>query len=216
MRIDRILNVPRRLSAFVLSPQLPLQPRSSSALFATKDLEFRAPKVSDVDAISELLVECFETDLQWFEFPEKDLRRKRYRDMLQSSFLRRINEQPGEKKSLSFLLLVAQASQIVGFVQIGSLPPPPGFLDTDNEDTTVSTSRSSEDVPYIANLCVLPKLRKSGVGKKMVDICQKWLARRDFENVFIAVEYDNMGAKKFYQRQGFQWIGLLNLYKYTI
>ena len=190
--------------------------------------------------------ECFETELKWFEFPEKESRRKRYRDMLQKSFLRRIESaQSSSSKSgdttddISFMLMVedTEKKQIVGFVQLGGLPPPPGILlaETTTKDRTTTTEAAPEkeeattwngipvtiaqeqqgtaDVPYIANLCVLPSCRKSGIGKKMVGVCMRWLDKKfgsndsvDISNVFLAVESDNFPAKRFWERIDFKWI----------
>lgn len=212
---------------------------SSNKVAQDESLAFRAPKPSDVEAISDLLVDCFETELKWFEFPERESRRKRYRDMLQKSFLRKLEaaeSNDGGPASLSFMLMVESAkdNQIVGFVQLGQLPSPPGFTttttttdvdgdddrptgtDPDQEPVTwngipVEITQQAPDVPYIANLCVLPSCRKSGIGKKMVDISLRWLDKKQGENndnpkVFIAVDSDNFLAKRFYERIGFVWI----------
>ena len=174
---------------------------SKSGSTTSQNLQYRAPKLADVDNISNLLVDCFESELKWFEFPEREARRKRYRDMLQKSFLRRMND---EGSTVSFMLMVEFPSEKnpVGFVQMGMLPPPPFFGDPsdDSEDKT-------KDVPYIANLCVAPSYRKSGIGKKMVEICIRWLEKRgNFVNVFIAVDADNFAAKCFYEGIDFVWI----------
>lgn len=223
------------------------------------NVNFRALKVTDIEAVSNLLVgkslanpcwqssallmplflfpsfvlfpsECFETELKWFDWPERETRRKRYRDMLQSSFVRRMEKAlETDTTNLSLMLLVEKNAKMVGFVQIGMLPPPPGFQSSngipDNSSETrpvlwkgvpvnLPNPQSSLDVPYIANLCVLPPSRRSGLGKKMVDICIKWLAKRNnqdentnnLQNVFIAVAADNLGAKRFYLGNGFTWI----------
>lgn len=127
-----------------------------------------------------------------------------------------------------------QKKQFVGFIQLGGLPPPPGFLPagpTQDRTTTEAASKKEEttawngvpvtisqeqgaaDVPYIANLCVLPSCRKSGIGKKMVGVCMRWLDKKfggntgvDTSNVFLAVESNNFPAKRFWERIGFKWI----------
>ncbi|CAB9509720.1 expressed unknown protein [Seminavis robusta] len=166
--------------------------------------------MADIEPVADLLVDCFETELKWFEFPEREARRKKYRDMLQSSLLRRIQKASSSEdettQSLSFMLLVESAKEpgnkMLGFVQVGMLPPPPGFQPTNDDSDQAIT----KDVPYIANLCVLPSNRKHGIGKKMVDICTRWLAKKEQQNVFIAVESDNLVAKRFYQGINFAWI----------
>ena len=147
--------------------------------------------------------------------------------MLQKSFLRRIeaaeSNNDDDDVGLSFMLMVESArrgeKQLVGFVQLGLLPPPPGFPTDKNATTTdqdpaiwngipLEILERAPDVPYIANLCVLPSCRKTGMGKKMVDISLRWLNKRDkgFSNAFIAVDSDNFLAKRFYERIGFIWI----------
>jgi ribosomal protein S18 acetylase RimI-like enzyme len=149
--------------------------------------------------------------------------------MLQSSFVRRMeNALETDPTNLSFMLLVEKNAKSVGFVQIGMLPPPPGFQGNGIDDDTSESEpvlwkgipvnlpnpQRAMDVPYIANLCVRPSCRRSGLGKKMVDICMKWLAIRssqddksnNIQNVFIAVEADNLRAKRFYLGNGFIWI----------
>jgi ribosomal protein S18 acetylase RimI-like enzyme len=173
--------------------------------------------------------ECFETELKWFEWPEREARRKRYRGMLQSSFVRRMETAlETDTTNLSLMLLVEKNAKSIGFVQIGMLPPPPGFQGNVNSSNSIENEPvlwkgvpvnlpdppGALDVPYIANLCVLPSCRRSGLGKKLVDVCIKWLAKRNIQddksnnlqNVFISVDADNLGAKRFYLGNGFNWI----------
>ena len=200
----------------------------ASSVSCQEKLDFRAPKLSDVDPIADLLVECFETDLKWFEWPEREIRRKRYQDMLQKFFLRRIeqadsNSSNSENNKNLFMLLAESSNnkngkdedkKMVGFVQIGPLPPPPGFSATTAEEDSTQQQEDKpqdeegpellpNDVPYIANLCVRSSHRKSGIGKKMVDICLLWLDKQQQSSVFIAVDSDNVVAKNFYERLGF-------------
>ena len=148
--------------------------------------------------------------------------------MLRSSFLKRIekeSEASTDTTNLSLMLLVEKDAKTVGFVQVGMLPPPPGFhgekIDTNEIQPSVfwngvpislPSQKISTDVPYIANLCVVQSCRRSGFGKKMVDICIKWLIKRQnqdnnktnqLQNVFIAVESDNLVAQEFYHGMGF-------------
>jgi ribosomal protein S18 acetylase RimI-like enzyme len=130
--------------------------------------------------------------------------------------------------NLSLMLLVEKNAKSIGFVQIGMLPPPPGFQGNVNSSNSIENEPvlwkgvpvnlpdppGALDVPYIANLCVLPSCRRSGLGKKLVDVCIKWLAKRNIQddksnnlqNVFISVDADNLGAKRFYLGNGFNWI----------
>jgi ribosomal protein S18 acetylase RimI-like enzyme len=114
-----------------------------------------------------------------------------------------------DASSLSFMLMVEspEEKKPVGFVQVGMLPPPPFFQTESETDAPSSKEENNKDAPYIANLCVLPSYRKSGIGKKMVDICIRWLQKREVCNdVFIAVDAANFGAKRFYEGIDFVWI----------
>jgi ribosomal protein S18 acetylase RimI-like enzyme len=121
------------------------------------------------------------------------------------------------------MLLTEKNAKSVGFVQIGMLPPPPGFPSSLDRDDNAGASSGAQpvgvpvnldesqqrvpDVPYIANLCVLPSFRRKGLGKKMVHICIQWLAKPDnLQHVCVAVEADNLEAQRFYQGNGFTWI----------
>ena len=56
---------------------------------------------------------------------------------------------------------------------------------------------------YLSNVCVLASARRLGLGKKLIeasfDVAKAW----GVERVYVHVEAENVGAKRFYESQGF-------------
>ena len=61
---------------------------------------------------------------------------------------------------------------------------------------------------YITTVCVHPSVRGSGIGTQLVAFAEARI-HRESPNVFLCVSSFNLGAKRLYERLGFEYIGAL-------
>lgn len=59
---------------------------------------------------------------------------------------------------------------------------------------------------YIASVCVDAPYRGSGIGTQLVAFAEERI-HRDSPNVFLCVSSFNLGAKRLYERLGFEYVG---------
>lgn len=64
---------------------------------------------------------------------------------------------------------------------------------------------------YIAILCVAPDARGTGLGTQLIAFAESRIYRES-PNVFICVSSFNHGARRLYERLGFQYVGALTNY----
>lgn len=182
-------------------------------------VQIRSMKLSDVEAVSQLLVDTFEADLQWFEFPEKSSRRRRYRDALAA----RLQDTSGSSHLMALATLPqGKYDGIVGFVEAGFLPKPAREVTpemrqqaSEEEPTDAETKMTlgdllkanrADDAPYLANLCVSSESRRLGLGRRLVALGIKWAEKQEgeHERVFVKVDLANTQAAAFYERLSFE------------
>jgi ribosomal protein S18 acetylase RimI-like enzyme len=63
-------------------------------------------------------------------------------------------------------------------------------------------------VGYIQSICVAPRWRNRGIGRKLVDFAELRVFRQ-YPNMFICVSSFNPGAQRFYRNLGYEVIGEL-------
>jgi len=81
---------------------------------------------------------------------------------------------------------------IVGFAEIGLLPPP------------LSSLRLMRgDVPYLGNIAVASEFRRSGVGSRLVRIGIKMAEKWGSDCIYVAVKVANSAAINMYSKIGF-------------
>jgi ribosomal protein S18 acetylase RimI-like enzyme len=66
-------------------------------------------------------------------------------------------------------------------------------------------------VGYIQTVAVWPDRRGQGVGSRLVDFAERRILA-EFPNVFMCVSSFNLGARRLYDRLGYQVIGELTNY----
>ncbi len=64
---------------------------------------------------------------------------------------------------------------------------------------------------YIASVCVAPAARGSGLGTTLVEFAEERI-HRESPNVFLCVSSFNEGARRLYERLGFEYVGTLKDY----
>lgn len=64
---------------------------------------------------------------------------------------------------------------------------------------------------YIASICVAPNARGTGLGTRLVAYAEARI-HRESPNVFICVSSFNDGARRLYERLGFEFVGTLRDY----
>jgi ribosomal protein S18 acetylase RimI-like enzyme len=98
--------------------------------------------------------------------------------------------------------------QVLGFVEVTQRPY--GLGETKigfDDESRINLRKSSfyEKRPILTNLSVSYDARKSGLGTKLVDICEHEVLRRwNMKEIILEVEDDNMNAMRFYQKRGYK------------
>jgi len=83
---------------------------------------------------------------------------------------------------------------VIGFVEIGMLPPPSQWFNGSSNVT---------DFPYLGNLAVSTEERRQGIGRKLVKLGIKVASKWGDDKLFAAVKIDNMEAVRLYESLGF-------------
>lgn len=61
---------------------------------------------------------------------------------------------------------------------------------------------------YIENIAVKKEYRRDGIGKLLLSIAEEWAKQRKLIGVSLEAQDDNLGACRFYARQGFELGGI--------
>jgi ribosomal protein S18 acetylase RimI-like enzyme len=98
--------------------------------------------------------------------------------------------------------------QVLGFVEVTQRPYGLGESKVGfDEESKINLRKSSfyEKRPILTNLSVAYDARKSGLGSKLVDICElEVLSRWNMKEIILEVEDDNTNALRFYQKRGYK------------
>jgi ribosomal protein S18 acetylase RimI-like enzyme len=98
--------------------------------------------------------------------------------------------------------------QVLGFVEVTQRPYGLGESQVGfDEESKINLRKSSfyEKRPILTNLSVSYDARKSGLGSKLVDICEQEVLRRwNMKEIILEVEDDNENALRFYQKRGYK------------
>lgn len=62
----------------------------------------------------------------------------------------------------------------------------------------------SDEEYYVENLAVLPERRRQGIGKQLMEFAEKQAQAKGLKRMVLDVETENEGARRLYQRLGFQ------------
>lgn len=68
------------------------------------------------------------------------------------------------------------------------------------------------DEGHITNIAVIPKYRKKGYGKKLVENILQYCSNNDIDRVTLEVRESNNAAKKLYIKMGFEAAGIRRNY----
>lgn len=63
------------------------------------------------------------------------------------------------------------------------------------------------DIPDIQSLRVHPSLRGRGIGSRLLEVCEKHVAKQGYKKVSLSVALDNPDAQRLYERQGYRVVG---------
>jgi len=100
--------------------------------------------------------------------------------------------------------------EVLGFVEVTKKPYGLGNekvgLPNDNESKTqLRKLPFYNERPVLTNLSVRREARKSGLGSKLLEACEKLVIKRWGRNeIILEVEEDNEAARAFYERRGYQ------------
>jgi ribosomal protein S18 acetylase RimI-like enzyme len=98
--------------------------------------------------------------------------------------------------------------QVLGFVEVTQRPYGLGESKVGfDEESKINLRKSDfyEKRPILTNLSVDYDARKSGLGSRLVDICEQEVLRDwNMKEIILEVEDDNMNALRFYQKRGYR------------
>lgn len=63
------------------------------------------------------------------------------------------------------------------------------------------------EIPDIQSLRVHPSLRGRGIGSRLLEVCEKHVAKQDYKRVSLSVALDNPDAQRLYERLGYRVTG---------
>ena len=63
--------------------------------------------------------------------------------------------------------------------------------------------KNSPNIPYISSMGVLKEFQKIGVGKKLINACEKWARKNNSQKIRLYVLTSQTRATNFYTKQGF-------------
>ena len=101
----------------------------------------------------------------------------------------------------SFLLVARDGERPVGYAMVRVMESGPEWRDA---------WRVPETMAELETLVVLPELRNTGLGTRMLDAVEAELARQDITEVIVGLVAGNDGAQRLYERRGFRprWLVL--------
>lgn len=169
----------------------------------------RAAEPTDLEALAELLADCFHDRVGWFGWLHPFFRMGIYEDLRI-----RIRRSPGEYRCWVALQGPDHSSPLGP----GSPPAPeaanlqhPGVVANDLVGTVELSARSSMPLgwnggryPYIANLAVRPDCRRQGVAQQLLAACEATAQEWGFQEIYLHVLDDNRAARRLYERLGYR------------
>lgn len=176
----------------------------SAATTASDQVKLRSLLPSDLDAVALLCAEAFAfEDLDWWQVVEKNAAVGDYRRALGKRLLEPPSSPSASNASSppqpQHVMVVAEsAGDVVGFVEVGMLPPPPGWapdaagVDDGDGDSLfgggegadrlevpgAGADGADDDLPYLGNLVVAASARRRGVATSLVRFGEAYATRR--------------------------------------
>jgi ribosomal protein S18 acetylase RimI-like enzyme len=101
----------------------------------------------------------------------------------------------------SFLLIARDGERLVGYALTRVMETGPEWRDAWALPSTMAE---------LETLIVVPELRNTGLGTRMLDAVEKELARHGITEVIVGIVAGNDGAQRLYERRGFRprWVVL--------
>jgi ribosomal protein S18 acetylase RimI-like enzyme len=161
----------------------------------------RAAESADLDALADLLTNCFHDRSGWFGWLHPFFRMGIYEDLRI-----RIRRSPQEYRCWIAIAGPHRPSTAIAVAPSHALP---------NElvGTVELSARSSMPLgwnggryPYIANLAVRPDCRRRGVAKQLLAICEATAQEWGFQDIYLHVLDDNQAARRLYERLGYRCV----------
>ena len=179
VKVSNDLIVGRRTSIF----------RHFAEYASTGIITYRNAQLEDIDQISQLCSVTFDGPFDWYMVLQKAQSLERFRLQLSTRFYSFV------ESGLKHAMFVAvKNNAVIGFVEIGMLPPP-----TRKPDGTMNAT----DYPYLGNLAVNKEERRQGIGRKLVKLGIKVANKWGDDKLFAAVKMDNIEAVRLYESLGF-------------
>lgn len=200
--------------SFIILPSLSLRKTSEISSKIQLNVLFRNVKQDDLKSIAKLCYDCFDNPLPWYQFLATDSNINKHYEQLLSRF------QTIEKGYQHAMIVCIEDNDIIGFVEVGLLPSPikkesliiddstSDIQESMNVTESIKAAMTQEiqfikEVPYLGNVAVSPLYRKKGIGKNLTLIGLKVAEKWKYNEVFVAVDCDNLNALRLYEQIGF-------------
>lgn len=113
----------------------------------------------------------------------------------------------GETPNLGAVFVAEEGDELLGFVDVG-LPtynPSKRRFKLPMGESQVETSDATELRPYVSNLAVQPAARKRGIGRLLMEECERELLRWElpYDELWLEVSLQNE-AVEFYRKMGYE------------
>ncbi|CAM9237054.1 unnamed protein product [Discosporangium mesarthrocarpum] len=179
---------------------------------ADSGLRVRTGRSADMPAVSHLCIEAFRGPFEWWMTPIQIIQ--------EFTFVGQLRARLGliKRNEINHACIVAEdckTQQVVGFLEIGMLPPPTRVekaalsdLAAREEDRECSGPEptGNADAPYLANVVVDKNQRRRGIGRLLVSsafaLVEELWKGEDY--IYVTVEKGNNGAVSLYEGMGFK------------
>ncbi|CAM9188718.1 unnamed protein product [Heterosigma akashiwo] len=172
----------------------------------SNDFVIRTAVRQDIYPIACLCLEAFEREYKWWESLEMLSQRREYASLL----AKRLAVADSGKRKHSLIVATTKAGDSQETVEVGYLPPPPGYAPPEEELPPppswlgVELPRPPLEVPFLGNLAVAENFQRQGLGAALVGIGATTAAKLWSEKkVFVAVKKGNQPAIALYEALGF-------------
>lgn len=156
--------------------------------FRTQRLVIRPVEIGDIAALAEFARKTY-SDAFGHTFSPSDLGFHLANNLSDAYFLRVISE--------DIILVAGVETRLIGFVQFGAVKMP----------VASSSSKDQE----LRRLYVHSDFQNRGIGRQLMAAALDHPRLKDAQNIYLDVWERNHGARKFYERHGFEVIGAHDL-----
>jgi ribosomal protein S18 acetylase RimI-like enzyme len=112
-------------------------------------------------------------------------------------------------------VVVEQAGKIIGMLV--AFPMHVEAIEQEDDPVLIPYSRLEEDNSYyICGMAVFPQFRGHGIGTQLLSLAEQHAAQKGFKKLSLIVFEQNAGAKRLYDRAGYQEVAREPVYPHPL